>query len=120
MTGVVHAHASAAYSDARAGRAVALTLLLGSCLTIMGAVLIAPILPQLRDHFGDVPHIDALVPIALTVPALAIALLAPFAGSIVDRFGRKRLLLWATALYAVFGTAPIYLQSLQAIVARRG
>lgn len=119
MTAVAHTRASAAHGDARAGRAVALTLLLGSCLTIMGAVLIAPILPQLRDHFGDVPHIDALVPIALTVPALAIALLAPFAGSIVDRFGRKHLLLWSTALYAVFGTAPMYLQSLQAIVASR-
>ncbi|WP_406333973.1 MFS transporter [Streptomyces sp. NBC_00203] len=94
-------------------------LMAGSCLPILGAVLIAPVLPKLQDHFASVPGAKALVPLALTVPALALALLAPFAGVIVDRLGRKRLLIVATLLYAVFGTAPLWLDSLGGIIVSR-
>ncbi|MEU3341260.1 MFS transporter [Streptomyces sp. NPDC006668] len=94
-------------------------LMAGSCLPILGAVLIAPVLPKMQDHFDSVPGAKALVPLALTVPALSLALLAPFAGVIVDRLGRKRLLVVATLLYAVFGTAPLWLSSLGAIIASR-
>ncbi|MCL6735103.1 MFS transporter [Streptomyces neyagawaensis] len=94
-------------------------LMAGSCLPILGAVLIAPVLPKMQDHFASTAGAKALVPLALTVPALALALLAPFAGVIVDRLGRKRLLLVATVLYAVFGTAPLWLDSLGAIIASR-
>ncbi|MEU9954871.1 MFS transporter [Streptomyces sp. NPDC050982] len=99
---------------------VRVTLLMaGSCLPILGAVLIAPVLPKMQDHFVSVPGAKALVPLALTVPALSLALLAPFAGVIVDRLGRKRLLIVATVLYALFGTAPLWLDSLGAIIASR-
>jgi MFS family permease len=102
------------------GHLLRITLLMaGSCLPILGAVLIAPVLPQMQDHFADVPGAAALVPMALTIPALSLALLAPFAGVIVDRLGRKRLLIIATALYAILGTAPLWLDSLGAIVASR-
>jgi len=94
-------------------------LMAGSCLPILGAVLIAPVLPKMQDHFASVPGAKALVPLALTVPALSLALLAPFAGVIVDRLGRKRLLIVATLLYAVFGTAPLWLESLGGIIASR-
>ncbi|MCL6735136.1 MFS transporter [Streptomyces neyagawaensis] len=94
-------------------------LMAGSCLPVLGAVLIAPVLPKMQDHFASTPGARALIPLALTVPALALALLAPFAGLIVDRLGRKRLLLVATVLYALFGTAPLWLDSLGAIIASR-
>ncbi|MEU9308360.1 MFS transporter [Streptomyces sp. NPDC048256] len=104
----------------RAGHRLRLTLLMaGSCLPILGAVLIAPVLPRMRDHFAGTPGVEALVPMALTIPALSLALLAPFAGIVVDRLGRKRLLVIATALYAVVGTSPLWLDSLGAIVAGR-
>ncbi|HEY8981219.1 MAG TPA: MFS transporter [Streptomyces sp.] len=102
------------------GHRIRLTLLMaGACLPILGAVLIAPVLPQMRDHFAGVPGVDALVPMALTVPALSLALLAPFAGVLVDRLGRKRLLVVSTVLYAILGTAPLWLDSLGAVVASR-
>ncbi|KMS68326.1 MFS transporter [Streptomyces viridochromogenes] len=94
-------------------------LMAGSCLPILGAVLIAPVLPKMQDHFASTPGAKVLVPLALTVPALSLALLAPFAGVIVDRLGRERLLIVATVLYAVFGTAPLWLDSLGAIIAGR-
>ncbi|MFC8241437.1 MFS transporter [Streptomyces chartreusis] len=102
------------------GHRLRLTLLMaGSCLPILGAVLIAPVLPQMQAHFADVPGVAAFVPMALTVPALSLALLAPFAGVLVDRLGRKRLLVVSTVLYAILGTAPLWLDSLGAIVASR-
>ncbi|MET9509463.1 MFS transporter [Streptomyces flavidovirens] len=117
---VVDAGTPGAAAPSGAAHRLRVTLLMaGSCLPILGAVLIAPVLPKMQDHFDGVAGAKALVPVALTIPALALALLAPFAGVIVDRLGRKRLLVVATVLYAVFGTAPLWLDSLGAIVASR-
>ncbi|MFD4326289.1 MFS transporter [Nocardioides sp. NPDC058538] len=103
----------------QAGRTQGFLLMFMSCLPVLGAVLLAPVLPRMQDHFGDSGAATALVPLSLTVPALMIALLAPFAGRIVDTFGRKRLLLTGLAVYAVFGTAPLWLDGLAAIVLSR-
>ncbi|MER7555588.1 MFS transporter [Nocardioides sp. NPDC126508] len=103
----------------RPGRPQGFLLMFMSCLPVLGAVLLAPVLPRMQDHFGDSGAATALVPLSLTVPALMIALLAPFAGRIVDRFGRKRLLLIGLVVYAVFGTAPLWLDGLSAIVLSR-
>lgn len=101
------------------GRLPAVLLMAGSCLPVLGAVLLAPVLPRMRDHFEGVPGSGALVPLILTVPALSIALLAPFAGVLVDRLGRKRLLVVATVMYSVLGTAPLWLESLHGILVSR-
>ncbi|MBC8092932.1 MAG: MFS transporter [Pseudonocardia sp.] len=94
-------------------------LIAGSCMSVLGTVLIAPVLPQLAAEFAGNPNVAILVPIALTVPALMIGLAAPFAGLIVDAVDRKRLLIAAMVAYSAFGTAPLYLNSLEAIVASR-
>ncbi|MDE1164860.1 MAG: MFS transporter [Pseudomonas sp.] len=102
-----------------AGAPQSLLLLLGSCLPVLGAVLLAPVLPRMQVHFADTPGAAVLVPVALTLPALVVALLAPFAGMIADRTGRKPLLLVAMLLYTLCGTLPLWLDSLPAIVASR-
>lgn len=105
--------------ERRPGWPQSLLLLLGSCLPVLGAVLLAPVLPRMQAHFADAPAAQLLVPISLTIPALMIALLAPFAGVIADRVGRKPLLLGCMLLYSVFGLMPLWLESLPAIVASR-
>src|SRR3954468_8129 len=102
-----------------AGLPQALVLLLSSCLAVLGAVLLAPVLPRIEDAFADTPGVEALTPIVLTAPALVIGLTAMIAGRIVDRVGRKRLLVTALVVYAVVGTAPLWLPSLQLIVVSR-
>jgi len=97
----------------------AFLLMAGSCLPIMGGLLIAPILPEIQAHFSGVPRVEFWTPIALTIPALMIAILAPFAGAIVDRLGRRRPLVIALVLYAAFGTAPLWLNSLHSIIVSR-
>lgn len=102
-----------------AGLPQALVLLLSSCLAVLGAVLLAPLLPAIQRAFADTPGVEALTPIVLTAPALVIGLTAMVAGRIVDRVGRKRLLVGALVVYAFVGTAPLWLPSLQLIVASR-
>ncbi|WP_313006126.1 MFS transporter [Pseudomonas sp.] len=102
-----------------AGLMQSLLLLLGSCLPVLGAVLLAPVLPRMQAHFAEVSGSAVLVPIVLTLPALMIAVLAPFAGMIADRLGRKPLLLASMALYVLCGVLPLWLESLPAIVASR-
>lgn len=106
-------------TDRQAGAPQSLLLLLGSCLPVLGAVLLAPLLPRMQAHFIDTPGAGILVPIALTIPALLIALLAPFAGFISDRLGRKPLLLASMVLYSICGVLPLWLDSLEAIVLSR-
>ena len=106
-------------AEYEAGTPQSLLLLLGSCLPVLGAVLLAPVLPRMQVYFADTPGAAVLVPVALTLPALMIALLAPFAGMIADRSGRKPLLLVAMLIYTLCGTLPLWLDSLQAIVLSR-
>ena len=103
-----------------AGRAQLILLLAASCMSVLGAVLIAPVLPQIagrvrrragrrgarpdRAHRARADH----RPDRRRSP-----------GAIVDRFDRKRLLLVAMVGYTIFGTAPLYLASLGAILGSR-
>jgi MFS family permease len=103
----------------KAGPLQAVLLLAGSCMPVLGAVLLAPVLPAMSAAFADTPGSAVLVPVVLTVPALMIALFSPFAGAIADRVGRKKLLIISMFAYSLFGTAPLWLDSLGAIVASR-
>lgn len=94
-------------------------LLLATILPIMGVVSLAPVMPRLLQVFAETPHAAILVPVALTVPGLCIALLSPLAGVITDWAGRRGFLLTGLALYALCGLAPLVLQTLPQIIASR-
>ncbi|MGU3437722.1 MFS transporter [Actinomycetes bacterium M1A6_2h] len=102
-----------------AGPKQGLLLISMSCLSVLGAVLLAPAQPQILDEFADTASATWLVPLVITTPALMVGLLALVAGRIVDAIGRIRLLTVALVVYAAFGTAPLYLHSLIAIVGSR-
>jgi MFS family permease len=96
-----------------------LTLLLVSMMTIMASATISPSLPRLRMAFEWVPAIDLWVRMVVTLPALFTAMGAPLAGMLIDRFGRKRLLVASVALYGVAGTLPGVLTELPLILVCR-
>lgn len=111
---------SAASKDRpRAGKTQAILLLAGSCMPVLGTVLLAPVLPRIASHYADVPAASILVPLVLTAPALAMAILSPFAGVLADRVGRKRALVISMLAYALLGTAPLWIESLLGIVISR-
>ena len=100
-----------------AGPLQGLMIQLASSLTVMGAVMVAPILPKLGAEFGATSNQAAeLVPLVATGPALAIALFAPIAGILADRLGRKPMLLIGTLLYGILGFLPALLNDLNAIL----
>lgn len=103
----------------QAGNAHGIILLLSAVMPIMAITSLIPVLPQLLREFAHVPGSSALVPIALTVPALCVAVFSPFAGWLSDRVGRKRLLVSALATYSVFGFLPWFLDDLTTIIGSR-
>jgi predicted MFS family arabinose efflux permease len=92
--------------------------MLGSALPVLGTVVLTPVVHSIEQAFASDPAAN-LAPLVLAAPALFIGLLAPFAGQIVDRLGRKRLLLAAMLAYSLFGTAPLYLNDLRLILLSR-
>ncbi|MCW4148229.1 MFS transporter [Halomonas sp. 18H] len=111
---------SNAHLPRKAGRSQGSVLVLGSSLTIMGSVMVAPIIPKLIAEFAaSEPRVEVLAPLAITGPALAIAIFAPLAGWLADSVGRKLILIFATLLYALLGAAPALLNDLQSIVIAR-
>lgn len=100
-------------------RAQGVTLVLAGFLPILAIVSMFPVVASMIQHFSDDPDAAAKVPLMVTAPGLTIALLAPFAGFAVDRFGRRRLLLACTLAYGFLGTAPFFLDNLNFIFASR-
>jgi MFS family permease len=94
-------------------------LLFASSLTVMAGATIAPSLPGLRDHFIALPNVDLLVRLVLTIPGLAIALAAPLAGGVADRFGRKPVLFAGILLYCVAGASGLVLDDIWTILIGR-
>jgi MFS family permease len=94
-------------------------LLLASSLTIMVATILTPALPPMLDHFADHPSAAVLIPLVLTIPGLAVAVSAPLAGLLADKWGRVRILVGGLVLYAFAGASALVLQSLEAIIAGR-
>jgi MFS family permease len=96
-----------------------LALLSASALTIMAAATLSPALPAIEGHFANTPQVALLTRLVVTLPALWIALCAPLAGVIADRWGRRPLLLGSILLYGVAGMSGLAFDSLHAILAGR-
>lgn len=94
-------------------------IVMAAVMPVMAIISLVPVMPLLGKEFAGVPGSAFLVPIALTVPALCLALFSPAAGWIADRVGRKSLLIISLFLYAVIGILPFFLTDLKQIIASR-
>lgn len=95
------------------------TLVVAGFLPIFAIVTMFPVVASMIQHFAEDPDAATKVPLMVTAPGLTIAVLAPFVGLAVDRFGRRRLLLACTFAYGLFGAAPFFLDDLNHIFASR-
>lgn len=102
-----------------AGFAQGVVLLLAAVMPVMAIVTLVPVLPLLGREFGSLPGSEFLIPMALTVPALCVALFSPFAGWLSDKAGRKGPLIIALVLYALIGVAPYFMTDFYHIIAAR-
>lgn len=95
------------------------TMIVAGFLPVFAIIAMFPVVAAIIQHFKDVPDAAIKVPAMVTAPGYAIAVLAPFAGLFVDRFGRRQLLLICTFFYGIVGSAPFLLEDLNAIIATR-
>ena len=96
-----------------------IVLMLAAVLPVMAVVSLVPVLPLLLQEFSGVEGSEFLVPIAITIPALCVAIFSPLAGWLSDHVGRKNLLLVAFIVYAAIGVVPYFLSDLRHIIASR-
>lgn len=96
-----------------------ITVVIAAFLPIIAIVAMGPAVPGMIEHFAQDPEARGKVPAMIGAPGLAMAILAPFAGMLIDRFGRRPLLLASTLFYALFGAAPLLLDSLDHIYTSR-
>jgi MFS family permease len=111
---------TAVQSGRRAGFPQGIMLLLPMTMAVMGVSVLMPVVHLLLEHFKDVPNYEYLVMGGVvTMPSIWILLLSPAAGWMADRFGRRKMLILSMVTYAFVGVAPVFLNSLYAIILSR-
>lgn len=95
------------------------TLLMTSSMTVMSGTTVVTAMPKVSDYFQGVPNAELLVRLFLTTPFLFTAIAAPLAGYVVDRLGRKLILLSSLIVFAIAGTSGLYLNSLFTLIIGR-
>lgn len=98
---------------------IQISLLLVATLGVMSGITIVSSLPLISHTFTEVPHIEFLSKLMLTIPSIIIALFAPFAGHIVDKFGRLKPLYVGILLFVIGGSSGFYLHDFYAILVGR-
>ncbi|MCX2717164.1 MFS transporter [Helicobacter sp. MIT 21-1697] len=72
-------------------------------MTVFGSMIIATSIPAIEKYFVDIPHIQTLSKLILTLPALFIMLFSPLGGILIDKFGRLKFLISSMILWSVSG-----------------
>ncbi|TKT77593.1 MFS transporter [Aquamicrobium sp. LC103] len=101
------------------GRAAEATLVLTGSLVVFATAVVAPALPAIQAYFSDDPRAEHLVRLVVTMPALVIALVAPFAGYFLDRFARKPIVFAALVGFVLFGSLGLAANSLDMLLLTR-
>jgi MFS family permease len=98
---------------------IQVSLLLIATMGVMSGITIVSSLPLISNTFNHIPNIEFLSKMMLTIPSIVIALFAPIAGIIVDRFGRLKPLYMGVLLFVIGGSSGFYLENFYAILAGR-
>ncbi|MDP3895578.1 MAG: MFS transporter [Mesorhizobium sp.] len=103
-----------------AGTGQGLLLVLLSLVSVAATTLLAPIIPMMVAEFAAAdPAAEQKAVLALAIPALVVAVTAPFMGKVIDSFGRRNLLVASLIAYALIGVLPAFLGSLEQIIVSR-
>lgn len=119
MAGTQQRSNAIADGQQQAGPVQGLSLILGSTLSVMAMLVLAPVLPQLMAAFRDVPNAEFWVPALVSVAALGAAAFSPFAGFIGDRFGRRIPLVAFCIAFSIFGIAPFFVDDFATLFVSR-
>lgn len=114
----------------RAGFKVALFSM--AAMTTLGSAVIASSLPSISRHFEEIlynptsalasftlEHLDILTRLVLTIPAIFVVFLSPFAGMLMDKFGKLRFVFPAMTIWTLSGVSGFFLNDIYAILISR-
>ena len=87
-----------------------------SLMGVMGVSLISPVLPGLREAFAIS---DAQVGLVITAYTLPGVFLAPFAGLVADRLGRRRVIIPLLFIFGIAGGAIAVVDSFRMVLGLR-
>ncbi|MDR2857751.1 MAG: MFS transporter [Novosphingobium sp.] len=94
-------------------------VLLGGIIAGMALTVISPVLPSIEKALAHTPTDQMLVKQLFGVTTLAMVLGAPLGGFLVARAGMRRLLLGASLLFTLGGSAGYFLSSLPLLLVSR-
>lgn len=96
-----------------------MTLLVASSMCVMAGAIIAPVLPLMSEVFYNIEHSEFLVKLILSIPAIFIALFAPFSGYILDKYGRKKVFIFGLIVYGIAGSSGYFVDNIYLVLAGR-
>ena len=96
-----------------------ISLLLLSTLPVIVGATISPGLKTIAEEFSTIPNAAFLSKMALTFPAFAFAISALLIGYLLDKIGRKPVLISSLILYIVAGSMGFYVHNLYVILVSR-
>ena len=94
-------------------------LLGASPIVILPSAAISPALPAIQDYFAEINNSEYWVRLILTMPALSIILGGLLVGQLIDRVGRKTLLIGSISLASLSGGVGYFLDSLTLLLLTR-
>ena len=98
---------------------IQIALLIVATLGIMSGITIVSSLPLISHTFSNIPNIEFLSKLMLTIPSIIIALFSPIAGHIIDKWGRLKPLYIGIFLFIVGGSSGFYLHDFYVILVGR-
>ena len=101
------------------GRIEGVLLVMTCWCTVLASGVLSPVLPQIAAQFASMPHIELLVGLIATMPALVVSVSAIPMGWLADRLGHRNVLFGALLIYGVAGIVPYSLEGIWAIIATR-
>jgi len=99
---------------------LALVALFGAAgMAFLAPSTVAPALPAIAAQFAHVSDAALWTQFILTMPMLSMALMAPLTGWMVDRFGRRPVLLPATLAFGLSGLAGLVVDTIAGFLVSR-
>lgn len=104
-----------------------------AAMTMLGSVVISSALPAINRHFEELltqsgatlsssftlTHLDILTRLVLTIPAIFVVILSPFAGILMDKFGKLKFILPAMIVWTISGVSGFFLNDIYDILTSR-